>query len=1030
MTEPSLPQESIFLQALEVTPAERAAFLDRACAGDRALRADVEGLLRAHDRSGGLLDIPETRIAGTGEPEQDRPGGTVDGYRLLQQIGEGGMGTVFVAEQTDPVHRKVAIKIVKPGMDSRQVVARFRAERQALALMDHPNIARVLDAGTTAGGRPYFVMELVNGVPITRYCDDRRLTPRQRLGLFADVCRAVQHAHQKGVIHRDLKPSNVLVAPQDDRAVPKIIDFGVAKAVGQRLTEETLFTQVGQVVGTLEYMSPEQARLDNQDIDTRSDIYGLGVLLYELLTGTTPLESKRLKDGPILEVLRLIREEEPPKPSTRLSTTEGLPTIAAQRQMEPTNLTKQVRGELDWIVMKALEKDRARRYETANELARDIGRYLDGEAVLAAPPSASYRLRKFARKHRAALATTVAIALFLVAGVAVSTWQAVRATRAKQLAQARLGQIEKANDVLASVFRDLDPRAEERGGPGLQEQLSQRVLDAARELDGEAVGDPPTVARLQHTLGSTLKQLGHYRQAVGLLEKACATRNDLLGPDHPDTLASTHDLGDAYTRDGQFDRAVPLLEQTLEGRTASLGTDHPDTLGTAHALAQAYHLGGQQSRALELMRQTVEKKTATIGPDHPGTLNSLNDLALAYHDAGQPARAVELLGPILEKQKATIGPDHPHTLNSMNNLGLACRSAGQLKKAQSLHEESLEKTRARLGSDHPLTLTAMANLAETYRVAGQLDKAVPLYEQTLAKFKEKLRPDHPRTLAVMNNLAVAYGNAGRRDVAVPLYKQTLERRTATLGPDHPDTLTTMSNLAVAYAGDAKPEPSVPLFEKVFQRRKAKLGLDHPATLDAMANLGAAYRQTNRLAEAIPLFEEAVDRSGKLPGGLPLSLYWVAPALATMYDEAGQFAKAEPLYRRVLERNEKQFGPEHVRTANALAGLGHNLLRQQYYAESENVLRRCLAIRDTKLRDDWQTFNTRSLLGGALSGQEKHAEAEPLLLQGYEGMKQRRGKIPPPLKKNLTEAVERLVALYEATGNKGEAARWRKELEGK
>src|SRR5262249_25367459 len=351
--------------------------------------------------------------------------------KLLQQIGEGGMGVVFMAEQKHPVQRRVALKIIKPGMDSRQVIARLEAERQALALMDHPNIAKVLDAGTTETSRPYFVMELVKGIPITRYCDDNHLTPKQRLELFVPVCHAVQHAHQKGIIHRDLKPSNVLIALYDGHPVPKVIDFGVAKATGQHLTEKTMFTQFGQVVGTLEYMSPEQAELNQVDVDTRSDIYSLGVLLYELLTGTTPFESKRLRDAAFEEILRIIREEDPPKPSLRLSSSEQLPSIAASRHTEPRKLTGLVRGELDWIVMKALEKDRARRYETANGLARDIQCYLSDEAVQACPPSTAYRFRKFARRNKVALLTTALVGVAIVVGGIISTWQAIRATRSE-----------------------------------------------------------------------------------------------------------------------------------------------------------------------------------------------------------------------------------------------------------------------------------------------------------------------------------------------------------------------------------------------------------------------------------------------------------------------------------------------------------------------------------------------------------------------------------------------------------------------
>src|SRR5438270_1410166 len=421
MTEHARDAEAIFLAALDkTTPQGRAAYVEATCVGDPKLLRRVRELLSCHEGSQGLLDAPPPGLGCSADmpATSEQPGTVIGPYKLLQQIGEGGMGNVYMAQQSRPVQRKVALKVIKPGMDTRQVIARFEAERQALAMMDHVNIARVLDAGATEFGRPYFVMELIHGVPITKYCDENRLTPRERLELFVPVCQAIQHAPQKGIIHRDIKPSNVMITLYDGKPVPKVIDFGVAKATEQTLTERTLFTQYGTMIGTLEYISPEQAEMSALGVDTRSDIYSLGVLLYELLTGSTPLTCRRLKEAAFAEILRLIKEEEPPKPSTRLSDSgEALASISANRHTEPAKLTKLVKGELDWIVMKTLEKDRNRRYETAKDFAADVQRYLDDEPVQACPPSTAYRLKKFLRRNKRPVLAVAVMFLLLIGGI-------------------------------------------------------------------------------------------------------------------------------------------------------------------------------------------------------------------------------------------------------------------------------------------------------------------------------------------------------------------------------------------------------------------------------------------------------------------------------------------------------------------------------------------------------------------------------------------------------------------------------------
>jgi serine/threonine protein kinase len=473
--------KEIFLAAVEkADPAEREAFLREACGVDDSLRRQVDGLLRRHEDAGSFLEHPPLDDPGTGpfaaladtaalapsRALQSAAVGTKIGpYKLVQQLGEGGMGTVWVAEQTEPIKRRVALKLIKPGLDTAQVVRRFEAERQALALMDHSNIAKVLDAGATIAGRPYFVMELVKGVPITRYCDELNLPLRERLELFVPVCQAIQHAHSQGIIHRDIKPSNVLVCMQDGKAIPKVIDFGVAKALRERLTNESMYTEIGQLIGTLEYMSPEQAELSALDIDTRADVYALGVLLYELLTGSTPLDKTRLRSAAFAELLRMIKEDEPPTPSTRLTeSSDSLPAVAAQRRCDPAKLTREVRGELDWIVMRCLEKDRTRRYESPSGLARDIERHLRDESVEACPPSTSYKLRKFMRRHTPSLRISISALMILIAVVAVLTWGMILAAQARRAAVAAIleATMARAN---AEMQRDI---AEE-------ERLKQRL---------------------------------------------------------------------------------------------------------------------------------------------------------------------------------------------------------------------------------------------------------------------------------------------------------------------------------------------------------------------------------------------------------------------------------------------------------------------------------------------------------------------------------------------------------------------------
>jgi serine/threonine protein kinase/tetratricopeptide (TPR) repeat protein len=682
----------------------------------------------------------------------DGPASRIGVYKLLQQIGEGGFGIVYMAEQDRPVHRRVAFKIIKPGMDSAQVIARFEAERQALAMMNHQNIAKVFDAGTTDSGRPYFVMELVHGVPITRYCDDNHLTVRERLELFVPVCKATQHAHQKGIIHRDLKPSNVLVCLYDGQPVPKVIDFGVAKATEQKLTERTMFTQFGQIIGTFEYMSPEQAEMSQLGVDTRSDIYSLGVMLYELLTGSTPLQRQRLRAAGMAEVLKMVKEEEPPKPSTRLSGSQELGKIAAARRTEPVKLARTLRGELDWVVMKCLEKDRARRYDTANGLARDIERYLQDEPVEAGPPSAGYRLRRLARKYRTALTVAAGFVLLVLAGV-LSAWQAVRATRAEHEALAERDRAEQeksraqasfnmARDTVDRFFTQVgeSPHLKAQGMEKFRKDLLQNAKDFYERFIREHL-DAPEVRHdlgLAHVrLAKIDEVLGDYAAAQALSEKAVEIFGELARA-HPkteyerDLAASQFGLGAVYLDTGRFDKAEAAYQQALAIQE-KLATDHPEVAEYRRALAMTQSgLGLLHYRAdrLDKAQASLEQALATWSQlggnnapfpgDRHGLASAQDRLGTTYTERGQYKKAEAMLNQSASTYKALVGdypdlPEYRHSLGSIYRAlgGLYLNNLQRADKAEAAHQQA-RQIFEKLAQEHPDVLEFVYDMGSCY----------------------------------------------------------------------------------------------------------------------------------------------------------------------------------------------------------------------------------------------------------------------------------------------------------------------------
>jgi serine/threonine protein kinase len=716
----------------------------------------------------------------SGSRAREQPGSLLGPYRLVRTLGSGGMGVVYLAEQQQPVRRSVALKIIKQGMDTEQVIGRFEAERQALALMDHPNIAKVYDAGATEDGRPYFVMELVEGVPITKYCDQHRLTIRERLELFVPVCQAIQHAHQKGVIHRDIKPSNVLVATYDGKPVPKVIDFGIAKATGQQLTEATMFTQLGVVIGTLEYMSPEQAQPISMDIDTRSDIYSLGALLYQLLTGVTPLKASQLNESAYLEMLRKIREDEPLSPSSRLAqSTETLAQTSEERSTDPGRLPKLLRGELDWIVMRALEKDRARRYETANGFARDIQRFLAGEPVEAGPPSATYRLKKFASRNRALLATSAAFAALLIAGAAVSTWQAVRARRAEKAATLARDRANNEAATAKAVTDFLENSLLSQASAIQQSGLDQKpdpdirvrtLLDrAAAGIGGKFSGQPAVEADIRETIGNTYHDLALMPQAEEQFQKAYDLSLRARGPDDVGTLNALSDLASMRSDQGKYAEAAQMDEKVVAGLTKALGPNDPQTAKAMQSLGLFYMYQGQYPKAEQLLKKAFDIQMRTVGLDNIDTLDTSDSLLFLYMNDRRLPEAEQLGLKALESYKRLYGPNHPNTLREMFGLARIYYREEKYAQAEAMVMPVLDGNIKLLGPEHPSTLTTIGLLANIYDQQGKHTEAVAMQSKVF-EARRKLGPDLPNTIASEEELAVLNEHAGNLVRAEQLYK--------------------------------------------------------------------------------------------------------------------------------------------------------------------------------------------------------------------------------------------------------------------
>jgi serine/threonine protein kinase len=967
-------------EILELVPEERAAWLVSLATKDARLASMVQTLLDEQQQlelEGFLEMSPISKGAGL-------VGQKVGAYTLVSQIGQGGMGQVWLAEQTAPIKRQVALKLIRVGRFDDSVLQRFYAERQSLAMMDHPAIAKVFDAGATSDGQPYFVMEYVPGQPITDYCDQKRLTIRERLELFVKVCEGVQHAQQKAVIHRDLKPANILVVEVDGKPVPRIIDFGLAKAASPNLDGETLLTQAGDWLGTPGYISPEQAD-PAMDVDTRTDVYSLGAVLYVLLTGFLPFETKKQRFD---EFLRCLREEDPLRPSYKVSANKETSKHTAEaRGAEPRQLISLLHGDLDWITMKALEKDRARRYGSPIELAADIEHYLRNEPVAARPASVGYRARKYVLRHKALVAGTAAVFAVLVVGVVTSTWQAVKARRAEAQAQQQSAIAQAVSDFLQ---KDLlaQAGASAQSGPNAKPDPDLKVrtaLDrAAERIEGKFARQPDVEAAIRNTIGQTYTDLGLYPEASKQLERALNLRRRVLGPEHPDTLKSMSDLAIVYVDEGRYGQGEALHSQTLEIRRRVLGPEHPDTLKSMNRLVVVYDREGKYAEAEALGSQALEIQRRVLGPEHLDTLSTVNRLAFVYYREGKYAQAEALDGQTLEVRRRVLGPEHPDTLKSMMTLATVWDREGKYAECEALGSQTLEIQRRVLGPEHLDTLISMNNLASVYDDEGKYAEAEALHSQTLEIKRRVVGPEHPDTLLSMMNLANAYDGEGKYAQAEALLSQTLEIQRRVLGPDHPDTLLSMMNLAIVYDNEGKYAQAEALHSQTLEIRRRVLGPENPDTLDSMNTLAKVYEDEGKYVLAEKYVSQALAGRRHALGSEDPDTMASAADLALAYVSQGKFAESEPLAREVVELDQKQ------------------------------------------QPDNWQRFRAESLLGASLAGEKKYAEAEPLLLEGYQGMLARKQRIGAPDLYHLHLARQWLVQLYKNWGKPENAAAIAKE----
>ena len=914
---------------------------------------------------------------------------SVGPYRLIRRVGAGGMGEVWLAEQTRPVKRHVAIKVIRAGMDTARVVARFDAERQALAVMSHPAIAQVFDAGATPEGRPYFAMEYVQGEAITSYCDRHRLSTRQRIDLFTQVCEGVHHAHQKGIIHRDLKPSNILVTVRDDLPVPKIIDFGLAKATTHLLTDHTLVTELGTLIGTPEYMSPEQADLTSLDVDTRTDVYSLGVILYELLTGELPFDAKALRERGLDELRRAIRETDPPRPSTRVSTHSDAARIVESRGVDPTDLARQLRGDLDWITLRALERDRTRRYGSVSDLAADLQRHLQNVPVLASPPGTMYRASKFVRRHRVGVALAGVFVALLMAFATTTAIQAGRIARERDRANREAGVANAVNDflkndLLAQAGASAQARPNTKPDPDLKVRTA---LDrAAANIERRFETQPLVEASIRTTIGKTYDDLGLYPEAEPHLMRAVELTRRELGEEDVRYLSSVNDLALMRIREAKFEEANRLLTGSLDVARRVLGEEHPQTLTLMTGLGQVYMMQGKHSEAEPLYVKALESRRRLLGDENVETLETMGALASLYWRQGKYAQAEPVRAEVVRVQRRVLGEEHPATLTSLNNLALLALYQGRYAEAETQFVSVIAAMRRVLGDDHLETMISAGNLGLVYFRQGRHADAEAVFTKVLEQKQRVLGDKHPESLTTMNNLGVVLRAAGKYPEAERTYTKVMEVMRDVLGENHPNVAQTMNGMAFLYMVQGKSAQAERLYTEALAAQRRIVGEEHPDAVNTMHNL------------------------------------------AVFYTNEGRNAEAEPLATKALEIRRRVLGAEHPETARSVNNLGLLNLNLGRHEQAESLLRTALNAYEKAMPNGWERYNCQSMLGASIAGQKRYQDAEPLMVAAYEALIQRKASIPLANVPVIDQAGQRVIQLYRDWGKPEKSAEWTRRLE--